>query len=139
MPSEEFIFNEVEKTEETVEAGQVTVSEDVVASVAIDTLSKLENVKPSTSGFMSDLYHGKKTSSGVRVFCEEDARRVIRIDVFVLVKYGLRIPDVCWDVQEQVKTRVEEVTGLVVDSVNIYVQGIYFEEETKTETTIPEK
>ena len=139
MPSEEFVFNELEKPEATIEAGQVTVSEDVVASVAIDTLSKIENVKPSTSGFMSDLYHGKKTSSGVRVFCEENGKHVIRIDVFVIVKYGLRIPDVCWDVQEQVKTKVEELTGFAVDSVNIYVQGIYFEEEPKTETATSEQ
>ncbi|MDO4218930.1 MAG: Asp23/Gls24 family envelope stress response protein [Synergistaceae bacterium] len=139
MPSEEFDFNEIEKHKETNEVGQITVSEDVIMSVAIDTLSKVTNVKPSTSGFMSDLYHGKKTSSGVRVFCEEAGKCVIRIDVFVLVKYGLRIPDVCWDVQEGIKTRVEEVTGLSVDSVNIYVQGIYFEEEPKPDTASLEK
>lgn len=137
MSSEEFVFNELENREEISEAGKITVSEDVIASVAIDTLSKVQNVKPSTSGFMSDLYHGKKTSSGVRVFCEGVDKLIIRIDVFVLVKYGLRIPDICWDVQEQVKTRVEELTGLSVDSVNIYVQGIYFEEE-KIEATASE-
>ena len=139
MPSEEFVFNELEKREVSNEAGQFTVSEDVITTIAVDTLNKVKNIIPSTSGFMSDLYHGKKTSSGVRVFCENNGKITIRIDAFVLVKYGLRIPDVCWDVQEGIKTRVEEVTGLSVDSVNIYVQGIYFEEEPKLETATQEQ
>ena len=125
MASVEFDWKE----EEVGKEGQITVSEDVIASVAIDTLKSVANIRPATSGFMSDLYHVKKTTSGVRVFCDKKDKTVIRIDIFVLVKYGPRIPDVCWDVQEQVKSRVEEVTGLVMDSVNIYVQGIFFEEE----------
>ena len=72
MPSEEFVFNELEKREVSNEAGQFTVSEDVITTIAVDTLNKVKNIIPSTSGFMSDLYHGKKTSSGVRVFCEEN-------------------------------------------------------------------
>lgn len=136
MPSEEFDFKEQDA--QANKSGQITVSEDVIASIAVNTLNKLPNIKPATSGFMSDLYHGKRTSDGVRVFCDKKDKLIIRIDIFVLVKYGPRIPDVCWDVQEQVKTRVEEVTGMVTDSVNIYVQGIYFD-EAKPEEGTPQK
>ena len=45
------------------------------------------------------------------------------------VKYSLRIPDVCWDVQEAVKDQIERFTGYTVKSVNVYVQGITFSDK----------
>ena len=30
------------------------------------------------------------------------------VDVYILVKFGLRIPDLAWDVQEMIKKNIEE-------------------------------
>jgi uncharacterized alkaline shock family protein YloU len=51
------------------------------------------------------------------------------VDTYISVKYSLRIPDVCWDVQESVKDQVERYTGYSVKAVNVYVQGITFVEK----------
>ena len=46
------------------------------------------------------------------------------IDLYVVVEYGVRIPDVALKVQENVKRAVESMTGLDVSAINIHVQNV---------------
>lgn len=51
---------------------------------------------------------------------------------------GARIPDVAFEIQNRVKTAVENMTGLKVEEVNVHVQGVNTEsltEESKEEET----
>ncbi len=41
------------------------------------------------------------------------------------MKYGQRIPDLAWDVQEKIKDNLERYTGYTVKAVNVNVQGVY--------------
>ncbi len=51
------------------------------------------------------------------------------IDLYTIVEYGTKIPDVAWEIQESVKRAVETMTGIEVNEVNIHVQGVHFPEE----------
>ena len=53
---------------------------------------------------------------------------VTTVDIYVIVRYGFRIPEVAFDIQEHVKSNVENQAGVLVDSVNIHVQGVDFSE-----------
>lgn len=108
--------------------GKVRVSEDVIAQLATKALNSVEGVFPSNPGLMANLRLGRKTINGVRVSVSDAEQPEIIIDAYILVKYGLRIPDVCWDVQESIKEKVEQLTGYTIKSVNVYVQGISFAE-----------
>ena len=46
------------------------------------------------------------------------------MDINIVVKYGVRIPEVAWEVQDAVKREIELMTGLTVDNVNVRVVGI---------------
>jgi uncharacterized alkaline shock family protein YloU len=46
------------------------------------------------------------------------------INLFIIVEYGTRIASVATSVAENVKFRVENVTGLGVDRVNVNVRGL---------------
>ncbi|MCI7402521.1 MAG: Asp23/Gls24 family envelope stress response protein, partial [Pyramidobacter sp.] len=70
---------------------------------------------------------------GVRVSLEEGTQSQISVDAYVLVRYGLRIPDVAWDLQEFLKKELESSTGYEVKAVNIFVQGVYFGEQAPKE------
>ncbi|MDU4133994.1 MAG: Asp23/Gls24 family envelope stress response protein, partial [Clostridium perfringens] len=55
-------------------------------------------------------------------------------EIGVTVQYGIKIPDVVSQVQENVRRTVEAITGLKVALVNIYVQNIIIlKEEDKNE------
>lgn len=106
--------------------GKIRISEDVIAQLATKALSSVEGVMPASPGLMANLRLGRKTINGVRISVSESETPEIDIDVYITIKYGLRIPDVCWDVQEAIKEQVERFTGYSIKGVNIYVQGIAF-------------
>ena len=47
-----------------------------------------------------------------------------------MVKYGYRIPDLAYEIQETVKSTIESLSGIVVDAVNIHIQGIDYSEDS---------
>ena len=58
------------------------------------------------------------------------------MDLYIIVKYGVRIPDVALSVQETVKQAIESMTGLSVVEVNIHVQGVGFPDAEKREEEV---
>ena len=125
--------------------GKIRISEDVIAQLAIKALLSVDGVQPANPGLMANLRMGRKAVNGVRITISDGESPEIQVDTYISVKYSLRIPDVCWDVQEAVKDQVERFTGYAVKAVNVYVQGIIFTEkktnadgeETEVETEAP--
>jgi uncharacterized alkaline shock family protein YloU len=110
--------------------GKIRISEDVISQLAIKALLSVDGAQPANPGLMANLRMGRKASNGVRITISDGETPEIQVDTYVSVKYSLRIPDVCWDVQEAVKDQVERYTGYSVKAVNVYVQGITFVEKS---------
>ena len=110
-----------------VHDGCARVSEEAVAAVAMQAIKEFDGVKPAIPGFITGLRLGRKTVRGVRVNVayDEDVPEII-VDAYVSVRYGLRLPDVCWDLQEAMKRKLETTTGYVIKAVNVYVHSIDF-------------
>lgn len=118
--------------------GKIHISEEVITQIASKALSTIEGVAPSSPGLMANLRMGRRAVGGVRISVSDDqASPEIQVDTYVSIRYGLRIPDVCWDVQEAIKDQVERFSGYSVKSVNVYVQDITFPE--KDEAPAPEQ
>ena len=109
--------------------GKIRISEDVIAQLATKALNSVEGVSPANPGLMANLRLGRKTVNGVRISISDGDSPEILVDAYISVKYGLRIPDVCWDVQEAVKEQIERFTGYTIKGVNVYVQGVTFGEK----------
>ncbi|MDO9508221.1 MAG: Asp23/Gls24 family envelope stress response protein [Thermovirgaceae bacterium] len=112
--------------------GNVRISEDVIAQIATQALLKVNGVRPASPGLVANLRIGKKTSGGVRISVEEGDVPSVVVDAYITTKYGLRIPDIAWDVQESIKKTLEQYTGYNVKGVNVFVQGVFFDtDQTK--------
>jgi uncharacterized alkaline shock family protein YloU len=48
----------------------------------------------------------------------------ISLDFHVIVSYGVGISTVCENLEETVKYRVEEFTGMKVKNINVFVEGV---------------
>lgn len=68
----------------------------------------------------------KNPSKGVKVDMNEKS---VTIDLYIVVDYGVRIPELSWEIQESVKNNVETMTGLDVLKVNIHIEGVSFAKE----------
>lgn len=113
--------------------GKIRISEDVIAQLATKALNSVEGVTPASPGLMANLRLGRKAVNGVRISFSDGESPEIVVDTYIAVKYGLRIPDVAWDVQEAVKVQIEKLTGYSIKAVNVYVQGISFADKKPTE------
>lgn len=114
-------------------ASNLTISEDVIGIIAGLAAAEVEGVSGMTLGFVDGinqmLGNNKKYTKGVKI--ELDGNDVT-IDLYVIVKYGVKIPDVAFSIQNSVKGSVETMTGLNVKAVNINVQGVTFDKEKKS-------
>ena len=137
-----------ETTEEITENEGIQISNDVIAVISGVAVSEVQGVSSMAGGFaggISEVLSGKKNlAKGIKVDKDENK---VKIDVNIIVEYGTRIPDVAFEIQNRVKTSVENMTGLKVEEVNVHVQGVNTEtlveegkeeEETKEESSTNE-
>lgn len=124
------------------ELGVVKIADEVVSIIAGLAATEIEGVSSMSGGIaggIAEVLGRRNLSKGIKVEVgTEDAK----VDIFVVVDYGVRIPDVAWDIQETVKNAVETMTGLKVAYVNVHVQGVHFpkdeEEIMEEEAETPE-
>lgn len=115
------------------EIGNVKISEEVVAIIAGVAATEVPGVAGMSGGIaggIAEMLGRKNLSKGVKV---EVGEKEAAIDLYIIVEYGCRIPDVSWEIQEKVKKSIESMTGLEVIEVNIHIQGVNFEKEHKKE------
>ena len=134
--------NKVEEVKdiEEVENGTegIKIASDVIAVIAGVAVSEVPGVFGMAGGFAGGITEEKNLAKGIKV---DTTNNKAKIDVNIIVEYGARIPDVAFEIQNRVKTAVENMTGLKVEEVNVHVQGVNTEslsEENKEESETEE-
>jgi uncharacterized alkaline shock family protein YloU len=112
------------------EIGWIEVSPNAIASIAsMATLQSYGVVgmaaRNITDG-ISELLKLEEVNRGVDVEIDENG---IKINLYIIVAYGVRIPEVAHNIMERVKWNLEKVTGLSVKEINVNVWGIRLQEE----------
>lgn len=125
---EEIVEIPTNLTEEKV--GNIKISVDVVstiAGIATHEINGVAGMSNSLASGIAEIFGSKRNlSRGVKVDIKEENTV---IDLYIIVDYGVRIPELAWEVQENVKNSVETMTGLNVEKINIHVEGVSFEKE----------
>lgn len=114
---------------------KIRIADEVVAVIAGKAVSEIQGVYEMSGGFaggISEVLSGKKNlSKGIKVVVTE---KEAKIDVNIIVEYGVRIPEIAFEIQTKVKKAVETMTGLKVTEVNVHVQGVNTNIEKKDDT-----
>ena len=104
--------------------GHVSISNDdvaTIASIAAKSIDGVAGMLNSLTGGFAEFLGKKNSSKGVKVVIDD---KNVKIDMFVVVEYGVKIPDVAWEIQEKTKSEVEAMTGLTVTAVNVNIEGV---------------
>jgi uncharacterized alkaline shock family protein YloU len=112
--------------DDVLDLGSIRIADEVIASIAGIAAVDVSGVVGMSSGLiggMAEMMGKKNPAKGVKV---QVGAREIAVDLYIIVEYGLRIPDVALQVQEKVKEAVETATGMSVVEVNVHVQGVGF-------------
>lgn len=122
----------IEKLEHN-DVGSIRIADEVVGIIAGLAATEVAGVAGMSAGLVGGIAEmlGKKNlAKGVKV---EVGEREAAVDLYLIVEFGVRIPDVALKVQENVKRAIESMTGLDVVEVNIHIQGVGFSQEGKDE------
>lgn len=104
--------------------GSIKIADEVVSIIAGLATVEIEGVAAMVGGFaggIAEILGKRSLSKGVKAAVGE---RETAVDLFVILDYGVNIPHVAATVQKNVKSAIENMTGLDVVQVNIHIQGI---------------
>ena len=101
------------------------ISEEIVSAAAMRAALGVPGVYglcDTLSGNLTRMIGAKDHDLiGVKVSAEKEK---LTIDVYVIVRFGVKIPQLAWDIQSAVKEAVEDLTPFHVKEVNIHIQGV---------------
>ncbi len=111
------------KTEER--PAQVVFSESEIAARiagAVKEVPGVEEVYTGFSGSLSDLLGmAPSDEQGIKLSTKDGD---LIIDIHIVAEYGVRIPQLAWEIQRKVIEEVESFAGVSPAEVNIHVQGV---------------
>ncbi len=118
--------------EDGTDLGAVQIHNNVIATIARLAALKVPGVAEMSGTFVEGLAGmiGKPVlDRGIRVDFEEN---YVVIELHVVIDFGVRIPHVSWQIQNEVRQAVEQMTGKSVKAVNVIVQALRFRGEEKS-------
>lgn len=121
---------------ERYETGSIRIANEVVRIIAGLAASEVKGVVGMSGGVVdgfAELVKKKNLAKGVKV---EVGEKQAAVDLFVIIEYGSKIPDIAYAIQENVKRAIESMTGLEVVEVNVHIQGVEFKQEDSNEVKI---
>ncbi|MGI6211011.1 MAG: Asp23/Gls24 family envelope stress response protein [Anaerovoracaceae bacterium] len=100
-------------------------SEEELIEKAAEVVLGTEGVS-SLSGTFSDAISRQlpMLGGGVKGVKLQEEASGLTFDIYVNVDYGVKIPQLAWDIQSAVKDAIEGISEKPISAVNIHVQGV---------------
>lgn len=106
--------------------GVITVDQDVIAkyagTVAVECFGIVGMAAVSVKDGLVRLLKKDSLTKGIQVDISEDNR--ITLNFHIIVAYGVSISAVTENLISNVKYKVEEFSGMTVDKINVYIEGV---------------
>ncbi|WP_093230901.1 Asp23/Gls24 family envelope stress response protein [Thermoflavimicrobium dichotomicum] len=106
--------------------GPIEVSDSVIANIAgiaaIDCYGLVGMAsRNQLKDGITELLGRENLSKGIEV---RQVNGEYMIDLYIIVGFGVKISEVAHNVQAKIRYTLEQMLGLEVSQVNIYVQGV---------------
>ena len=122
-------------SEDSNTLGDIRINHSVVASIVRLAALEVSGVAAVGGGFVdgiAEIFSKKGDERGVRV--EEDEVGDYRIEIRVILKFGVELAAVAGQVQQRIAEQIEKMTSKNVSRVNVVIDGVRTEEEVKRES-----
>ena len=110
----------------STDLGIITINPDVIAkyagSVAVECFGIVGMAAVNMKDGLVRLLKKESLTHGIHMEISDDNK--ITLDFHVIVSYGVNILSVSDNLVNNVKYKVEEVTGMKVERINIFVEGV---------------
>ncbi|MEE0742471.1 MAG: Asp23/Gls24 family envelope stress response protein [Emergencia sp.] len=106
--------------------GTIKISDEVITACAASAVQKIPGVYQLTGGLTESISKNllgiEPGGKGIKLSRGEEG---LILDVYIIVEYKVKIPQLAWDIQGSVKNEIETITETKVAEVNIHVQGVH--------------
>ncbi len=109
--------------EVTAGSGAISISKDVIATIAGLAAAEVEGVTPPRGG---QFRKGEAAKRQVETVIDGGE---VKVSIRVAMVYGHQVKNVAQELQERIKADVERMTGLQVRSVDVELTRLLFPEE----------
>ena len=110
----------------STDLGIITIDPEVIAkyagSVAVECFGIVGMAAVSMKDGLVKLLKKESLTKGIQVEISDENK--ITLNFHVIVAYGVSISAVTDNLISNVKYKVEEFTGMSVDKINIYIEGV---------------
>ena len=110
----------------STDLGIIAVNPEVIAkyagSVAVECFGIVGMAAVSMKDGLVRLLKRDSLTHGIQVEISDE--NVLTLNFHVIVSYGVNILSVSDNLMNNVKYKVEEFTGMTVDKINVFVEGV---------------
>lgn len=110
----------------STDLGIITIDPEVIAkyagSVAVECFGIVGMAAVSMKDGLVKLLKKESLTKGIQVGISDENK--ITLNFHVVIAYGVSISAVTDNLISNVKYKVEEFTGMSVDKINIYIEGV---------------
>ncbi len=121
-------------SEDSNTLGDIRINHSVVASIVRLAALEVSGVAAVGGGFVdgiAEIFSKKGDERGVRV--EEDEVGDYRIEIRVVLRFGVELAAVASEVQQRIAGQVEKMTSKSVSRVNVVIDGVRTDDEKVAE------
>ncbi len=110
-------------TNKTKTQSSLNISEEVISTIAKNTIKEIDGVYSlSTIPTKFSVLTTTGVAKNVKI---ELSSETAQIDIAIVVDMNHKIKDVCEQVQTTLKDAIQNMTGIAVSKVNVFVTGVH--------------
>jgi len=136
-PGEQEAESADDRADEGTELGAVRVHHGVIAVIARLAALKVPGVVDMSSSFTDGIASMISKHAGDRGIKVDVEGQMVSLELNIIIAYGVRIPQVAWRIQNDVRRAIEDMTGKKVKAVDVVIQGVHCPIENKQEGETP--
>lgn len=114
----------------STDMGQILIDKAVmcnyVGSAAVECFGVVGMTSVNMKDGVTKLLKRDNIQRGVSVLLEDNK---LKIDLHIIVAYGVSIAAVAQNLVDNVKYKVEEFTGMEIEKIRVFVEGVRVVEE----------
>ncbi len=106
------------------EDGQISIAEDVIASIARIAAERVDGIAHSSggsSGGLRSIFGGEDLAPNIKT---ELTGEQVRVELRIAVEYGYPVHEVAQGVQTNVQRDIESLAGIQVSGIDVYVKKV---------------
>jgi len=104
--------------------GEINISMNALRSVAYKAMISTFGLVDVSVQNLITRFFGREEEKGIKIIEKEDG---IQIDLFVILEYGIVLPKVARNLQENVFHEMKNMIGIELQSVNVHILGLSIE------------